>query len=1050
MSVTTRRAARRLTSLLACLLATATAHAADADAAGPAAARASIDFNRDIRPILADKCLACHGPDPSQRKSGLRLDTLEGATGPAESGGRAIVPGKPAESELVARITSTDPDEVMPPKKHRKTLSAAEVARLKQWVAEGGSYRQHWAFIAPKLPAAPKVGRPEWVRNPVDAFVLARLEKEGLKPSPEADKATLLRRLSLDLIGLPPTPDELDAFLADNSPGAYDKQVDRLLKSPHYGERWGRIWLDAARYADSDGYEKDKPRYVWAYRDWVINALNRDLPYDRFIIDQVAGDLVPNAGQDQKVATGFLRNSMINEEGGVDPEQFRMEAMFDRMDAIGKGVLGLTIQCAQCHTHKYDPITHDDYYRMFAFLNNSHEADIPVYSPEQQKVRADLFRQIKDIETDLQHRNPDWPERMADWERRAKAGQPDWVVVRPEVDEISTGGCKYLPMPDGSLLESGYAPTKHTVKLTVRTDLTDISAIRLELLNDADLPLGGPGRSIKGTGALTEFKVDAAPADHPEKVEHLKVFTASADVNPPETPLDPIFDDKSGKKRVIGPVAFALDGDDKTAWGHDVGPGRRNLPRKAVFSLEAPIRHEKGTILTFHLQQNHGGWNSDDNQNCNLGRFRLSVTNTPKAEADPLPKAVREALGVPSEARNPAQVATLFGYWRTTVPAWKAENDRVEALWKGHPEGTSQLVLTDRDDPRETFVLERGDFLKRTRAIGPGVPGFLNPLPSGEAPNRLTFARWLVARESPTTARSFVNRAWQAFFGTGIVATSEDLGSQAEAPSHPELLDWLAVTFMDGGWSQKALHRLIVTSATYRQTSRLTPEGQARDPYNRLLARGPRFRVDAEVVRDIALAASGRLDPTVGGPSVCPPAPDFLFQPPTSYGPKPWKPIGDDGSRRAIYTFRFRSVPYPALQAFDAPNGDFACVRRARSNTPLQALTTLNEPVFLDCARSLALRTLKEGGDSDGSRVAYAFRLCLGRSPTESESKVVTGLLRTQSDRFSKPDAKPWELAAADPAKPPALPKGTTPAQLAAWTAVGRVLLNLDETITKE
>jgi mono/diheme cytochrome c family protein len=1047
MSAPTRRAARRLTPLFGLLLAPAMAIAAEADAP----AKGALDFGRDIRPILSDKCFACHGPDAGQRKAGLRLDNAEGAAKGGESGARTIVPGKPGESELVARITSSDADEVMPPKKHRKPLTPAEVAKLTQWVAEGGSYRQHWAFIAPVRPGLPKVGRPEWVRNPIDAFILARLEKDRLKPSPEADRSTLLRRLSLDLIGLPPTPAELDAFLADNSPDAYEKQVDRLLKSPHYGERWGRVWLDAARYADSDGYEKDKPRFVWAYRDWVINALNRDLPYDQFIIDQVAGDLVPGATQDQKVATGFLRNSMINEEGGVDPEQFRMEAMFDRMDAIGKGVLGLTIQCAQCHSHKYDPITQDDYYRMFAFLNNSHEANIPVYSPEAQKRRADLFRQVKEIEAELQHRNPDWPERMAEWERQAKADLPEWVVVRPEVDDISTGGQKYLPMPDGSLLAQGYAPTKHTVKMTVKTDLPEIAAVRLELLNDADLPLGGPGRSIKGTGALTEFMIDAAPADEPGKTERVKIFTATSDSEMPVSPLDPIHDDKSGKKRIVGPARFAIDGDGLTAWGHDFGPGRRNLPRKAVFSFEAPIRHEKGTILTFSLQQNHGGWNSDDNQNCNLGRFRLSLTNTPKAEADPLPKAVREALAIPAEARNPAQVATIFGHWRTSVPAWKAENDRIEGLWRSHPEGSSQLILTDREDPRETFVLERGDFLKPKRPIGPGVPGFLHPLPSGEPANRLAFARWLVARESPTTARSLVNRAWQGFFGTGIVATSEDLGSQAEAPSHPELLDWLAVEFMDKGWSQKALHRLIVTSATYRQASRITPELQTRDPYNRLLARGPRFRVDAEVVRDIALAASGRLDPTIGGPSVCPPAPEFLFQPPTSYGPKPWKPIGPtDGSRRAIYTFRFRSVPYPALQAFDAPNGDFACVRRARSNTPLQALTTLNEPVFLDCARALALRVLKEAGDSDEARVAYAFRLCLGRAPTRSESEVVAGLVRSQAERFSKPDAKPWDLAASDPAKPPALPKGATPAQLAAWTAVGRVLLNLDETITKE
>ena len=382
----------------------------------------------------------------------------------------------------------------------------------------------------------------------------------------------------------------------------------------------------------------------------------------------------------------------------------------------------------------------------------------------------------------------------------------------------------------------------------------------------------------------------------------LKIFTATADVNLPETPLDPIHDDKSGKKRVIGPIGFALDGDDKTAWSHDVGPGRRNLPRKAVFSLESPIRHPNGTILAFHLQQNHGGWNSDDNQNCNLGRFRLSVTNTPRAEADPLPRAVREAIEVPSDRRSPAQVASIFGHWRTTVPAWKAENDRIEALWKSHPEGSSQLVLTDRDDPRPTFVLERGDFLKPTRPIGPGVPGFLHPLPSGEPANRLTFARWLVARESPTTARSQVNRAWQAFFGTGLVSTSEDLGSQAEAPSHPELLDWLAVEFMEKGWSQKGLHRRIVTSATYRQTSRITPEGQARDPYNRLLARGPRFRVDAEVVRDIALAASGLLDETIGGPSVFPPAPTSSSSRRRATGRRSGSPSGPTTGPAARFT----------------------------------------------------------------------------------------------------------------------------------------------------
>ena len=1036
---------RQLSLLAACVLLVASL---TASAAGPTS---KVDFDRDIRPILSDKCFACHGPDPKVRKAGLRLDTSDGSTQALESGNRAIVPGKLDESELVARIVSKDADEIMPPLKHGKPLTPIEVDRLKAWVEAGGSYRQHWAFVAPIQSPLPRIKRADWVRNPIDAFVLARLEKEGLTPSPEAEKPTQLRRASLDLIGLPPTPAEVNAFLADKSPNAYETQVDRLLASPHYGERWGRLWLDAARYADSDGYEKDKSRQVWFYRDWVINALNVDLPYDQFIIDQLAGDLRPGATQDQVVATGFLRNSMINEEGGVDPEQFRMEAMFDRMEAIGKGVLGLTIQCAQCHTHKYDPVTHEDYYKIFAYLNNAHEANIAVYTPDQQRMRADLFRKVKETEADLQHRDSSWADDMAEWEAKVRRDQPEWVVVRPAVDDISNGGQKYLPMDDGSLLASGYAPTKHRVKLTIKTALKDISAIRLELLNDADLPLNGPGRSVKGTGALTEFEVEAAPADAPEKVEKVKVFLATADVNPPETPLDAIHDDKSGTKRVTGPVAFATDGKDETAWGHDVGPGRRNLPRKAVFSLEAPIRHEKGTILTVYLKQNHGGWNSDDNQNLNLGRIRLSITNTPRAEADPLPKAVREAIDVPRDRRSPAQEQTIFGFWRTTVPVWREANEAIEVLWKSHPEGTAQLVLADRETHRSTQMLERGDFLKPRGIVGPGVPAFLNPLPPGAKPDRMALASWLVDRKAPTTARALVNRIWQADFGTGLVATSEDLGSQAETPSHPELLDWLAVELMDRGWSQKAIHRLIVTSATYRQSSRATSASIARDPDNRLLARGPRFRVDAEIVRDIALAASGLLDPKVGGPSIFPPAPEFLFQPPVSYGPKLWPVAGSkERNRRAIYTFRYRSVPYPALLAFDAPNGDVSCVRRSRSNTPLQALTTLNEPVFLDCARELAMTTIRDGGKSDSERVDYAFRRCLARSPSNAERSALLTLLGKEAIRFAAPGATPWDLAARDAKSPTALPAGVTPAQAAAWTAVARVLLNLDETITKE
>jgi hypothetical protein len=1009
-----------------------------------------IHFRRDVRPILSAVCYQCHGPDEKQRKAHLRLDTKLGAFADRD-GSFALVPGKPKGSLLFQRITAQDPKKLMPPRRSGKKLTAAQIGLIRRWIEQGAKWSDHWAFVPPMRPALPAVGPQSWVRNPIDAFILARLEQQGLQPSPEADRNTVLRRLSLDLIGLPPTAVEVDAFLADPSPEAYEHQVERLLNSPHYGERWGRHWLDAARYADSDGYEKDKPRPVWAYRDWVIGALNRDLPYDRFIIEQLAGDLLPNATQDQRVATGFLRNSMLNEEGGVDPEQFRMEAMFDRMDAIGKSILGLTIQCAQCHSHKFDPLTQEEYYRMFAFLNNDNEANIAVYTPVQQQLRADVFRHIHDIEADLQHRHPDWRQRIAAWEASVKGNQPQWVVVQPEVRDESDGGQKYLPLKDGSLLAQSYAPTHHRVKLAVRTDVRNIRAFRLELLNDPNLPLGGPGRSITGGCALTEFEVEAAPADAPQKVTRVKFVKATSDFEQPEKPLETMFDDKSGKRRMTGPVAYAIDGKDETAWGIDAGPGRRNQPRKAVFNADKPIDNPHGTLLTFYLKQNHGGWNSDDNQTNNLGRFRLAVTTAANAVADPVPQGVRDILAIPPAQRSPAQVAAVFSYWRTTVPEFREANAQIEGWWKKHPEGASQFALQARGEPRETHMLTRGDFLKPGKTVSPGVPAFLHPLSPGAPPTRLTFARWLVDRNSPTTARAIVNRVWQAYFGTGIVSTSEDLGSQSEAPSYPELLDWLAVEFMDRGWSLKTLHRLIVTSATYRQSSRVTPEHLAKDPANRLLARGPRLRVEAEIVRDVALAASGLLDDKIGGPSVHPPAPAFLFEPPASYGPKVWKEDkGTERYRRGLYTFRFRSVPYPVLEAFDAPNGDFSCTRRARSNTPLQALATLNETLFMECARALALRTVREGGTTDAARLSYAVRRCLGRQPKEREASVLLGLLHKETQRFEQGKTNSWQLAAADPKQPPSLPKGITAPQLAAWTTVSRVLLNLDETITKE
>lgn len=1027
-------------------------------------AQTRVDFVHDIQPIFQTSCVGCHGE--KKQAGGLRLDS--GKTALA----KVIKPGKAAESELYRRVAGLSDQARMP--MGGKPLSAAQIALIKTWIEQGAEWpdepqisnlktqiQTHWAFIAPVRPKLPEVKNSNWVKNPIDAFILARLEKEGLRPSPETDKVTLLRRLSLDLIGLPPTPEEVDAFLADKSAKAYEKQVERLLNSTHYGERWGRHWLDAARYADSDGYEKDKQRNVWFYRDWVINALNRDLPYDQFIIQQIAGDLLPNPNQDQIVATGFLRNSMINEEGGIEPEQFRMEAMFDRMDAIGKSVLGLTIQCAQCHNHKFDPLKQEEYYRLFAFLNNSHEANIAVYTPEEQMKRAEIFRRTREIEAELQHKTPDWQARMNDWEESIKKDQPDWTIVHPKVEDISTGGQKYLPYDDGSFLAAGYAPTKHRVKMIWKTDVKNIAAFRLELLNDPNLPLGGPGRSTKGLGALTEFEVEAAPVSDPKKITKVKIVSATADYNQPERELEPIFYDKTNRRRVTGPIEFAIDGKDETAWGIDAGAGQRNVPRKAVFVAEQPINIEGEAILTFYLKQNHGGWNSDDNQNNNLGRMRLSVTTAKNAVADPLPANVREILSIPRERRSEAQTQTVFGYWRTTIAEWKTDNERITELWRQHPEGSSQLVYREREEMRPTFTLKRGDFLKPDKQIQPGVPAFLHQLPENAPANRLTFAKWLVDRQSPTTARAAVNRIWQSYFGTGLVATSEDFGKQSDKPSHPELLDWLAVEFMEGGdgtarstskaWSLKHIHRLIVTSATYRQSSKVTPDLLQHDPYNRLLARGSRLRVEAEIVRDIALASSGLLNPKVGGASVFPPSPEFLYLPPASYGPKPWpESTGEDRYRRALYTFRYRSVPFPVLQTFDAPTADISCVRRTRSNTPLQALTTLNETLFLEAARALALKTVKEGGATDEQKAMFAFRRVLARKPTAVELAELLALKNRQFERFTTGELNPWNLATNDPDKAFPLPKGVRMDELAAWTAVSRVLLNLDEAITKE
>ena len=1004
--------------------------AADVDVSRlPASAKRQIDFGRDIQPILADRCYSCHGP--AKQKGELRWDVKAIALQGGLSG-PAIVPGKSGESRMIHLVSGLQPDLVMPQKGER--LSAEQIGLLRAWIDQGAQWpdsldskdsdkKNHWAFRPPTRPVFPAVKNESWIRNPIDHFVLARLEKEKFPPSPQADRITLIRRLSLDLIGLPPSPTEVDAFLADPSPDAERNVVERLLASPHYGERWGRHWLDVARYADSNGFEKDATRSIWPYRDWVIEAFNRDLPFDQFAIEQVAGDLLSGATLRQRVATGFFRNSMLNEEGGVDPEQFRTEGIIDRMDALGKAFLGLTINCAQCHNHKYDPITQREYYQLFAFLNNDDEPEIDVPSAEQQAKREQILQKIKTTEDELIAKTPDLAERLGRWEAEVKSLAGDWTIAPPD-SWFAANGTKFIKLDDGSLLARGDRVGDSTYTYTVRTPLTNITGFRLDLLTEPQLPRGGPGRSETGNIVLSEFAVNATPVGHLETTNKIALTNASADFSQPEFP-----------------VASALDGNLKTGWAIEAGPAR-NQDRNAVFQTAEPVGFEGGTILTFTLAQKHGGVHT-------IGRYRLSLTTAKNPVADPVPSKVRRILASAPSEQTPEQERAVFSYYRTTDTNsnYAAASKIIDEQLNQWPYGPITLVLLARDKPRETHIFKRGDWRKHGDVVSPGVPSILHPLPAHSPLNRLTLARWLVDPRNPTTARVVMNRVWQSYFGHGLITTPEDLGVQGEKPSHPELLDYLATEFINRKWSLKEMHRLIVSSATYRQSSKVPAPLQELDPYNRLLARGSRFRAEAEIIRDIALASSGLLSPKIGGPPAFPPIPDGVLS--LGYGnPMKWEAsTGADRYRRGMYTFWKRSVPYPGLLVFDTPTGDMSCARRLRSNTPLQALTTLNDVTFHEAAQALALRAFKEGGANDESRLTYAYRLCTARKPDPFETKELLSLLDRQKNYFEDRTAAAVEVSSPDPRK---LPADVNLHKVAAWTMVARVLLNMDETITKE
>jgi hypothetical protein len=989
---------------------------------------ATVDFESQIRPILTEHCLSCHGFDPATRHCGLRLDLRQEAIAGGDSGLPAIVPGNPADSELMRRVTSADTDEVMPPPQaHERPLSSAQVDLIRQWILEGAPYVEHWAFVPPRQPPLSDSGETSSGAMAIDRFVQQHLETLGLKASPPESASVLCRRIYLDLIGLPPTPQQIQEFTEQGIAAT----VDRLLASERFGEKWARHWLDVARYSDTNGYEKDLKRDQWIWRDWVIDALNADMPYDQFVIEQIAGDLLPAADQRQMVATGFLRNSMINEEGAVIPEEFRMAEMFDRIDCIGKAVLGLTTQCAQCHTHKFDPLTQDEYFGMFAYLNNSYEAQSWVYTEEQLRRIASLQGKMEDIQSQILDVRPTWRDDILQWSRAIQGESPVWEPL--EFYELGSVSGLNHPTQQADRSVMMLSHRSDDVFFIARPKLDGITGIRLELLTHHDLPFGGPGRSGKGTWDIREIElfIQSPMSDQWQK---LKLVNPTADFSEAETSVE------EGKKQ-LGPIDFLVDGSETTCWRADRGTGRRNSPSVAVVQLESPLEAEEGTKLKFAMRMGEM-----------VGCCRVSLTRCADPKTVAIDYDAQMAASVPEDQRSDSDQAALFAAWRKSVPELSELNQEIDRLWQQYPTAkTSVLHVKERhvNEHRVTRLLTRGEWNQPDYPVQPHVPAALHPLPGSDEPARLQFARWLVDRQSPLAGRVAVNRIWQAIFGQGLVQTSEDFGTRTEMPLYRELLDWLAVDFMDNGWSTKHVIRQIVLSQTYQQTSRSTAELLERDPDNSLLARGPRFRADAEVIRDLAMAVAGLIHHERGGPSIIPPVPQNVLDYNYVY-PAYWKPAeGPQRYRRTVYGFRKRSMPDPVMSSFDAPTADFSCARRARSNTPLAALTGLNEPIFVESAQALALRILRESEPTDQHRIEYGFLLCMSRLPSTEETQATLELIQSQRQRVAEGWLNAREITTGSPDRLPELPASVTPQDAAVWTIVARVLLNLDETLCK-
>ena len=1051
-----------------------------------AAPEAAVQFNRDIRPILSEHCYACHGPDERKRLSKLRLDVE--ASAKSDLGGHsAIVPGEPAASELIRRVTSDDTARRMPPAySGAPKLSRREIGLLTEWIKLGARWQKHWAFIPPTQPEPPQISDRSWPKNPIDFFVMARLDAEGLKPAIEADKRVLIRRVSFDLSGLPPTPAEVEAFVRDASAAAYEKVVDRLLASPHYGERMAMRWLDAARYADTNGYQTDAERSMWRWRDWVIDAFNRNLPYDRFTIEQIAGDLLPGATRDLVVATGFNRNHRGNGEGGIIPEEYAVEYVVDRVDTTATVFLGLTLGCARCHNHKFDPFTQVEYYKMFAYFNRVPErgnafkygnSPPTVIAPtaEQEARLTALESKLAMAEQRVSTLEPEVARAQRAWEKSLAGGADvDWAPSRTVAAHLSLDGNLNGPITRDPpraekylyLMENG--PVQQAVSFTGQAQWKDGAA------QFAAGPSGQAGdfdgKRYIDVGNVANFGFYDS-------------FTLSAWINPTigaGTILSRVIDQEESK----GFALFLKDGrlsasliqrwlDDGVRIESEASVPLNRWSHVALTydgsRLASGVRlYLDGQLLKTQVLLDYMNQPFDVKQPLRIGAglgpanrfhgriagvrvYRSALTNEETAVLA-LPDSVSRLAQLPAARRTSVQAAKLRECFldQYAPDALRAAHKDVldlreqrDRMIDGFP---TVMVMQDSSAPRETHVLLRGAYDRPGEKVDPGVPSALPPLPSGAPQNRLGLARWLVDPSNPLTARVAVNRLWQNLFGVGLVKTAEDFGSQGEWPSHPELLDWLATEFVRTGWDMKAIQKTIVMSATYRQASKMTPALLQKDPENRLLARGPRVRLPAEMVRDQALAISGLLVDKIGGPSVKPYQPAGLWKE-LSGGDDYKADTGEGLHRRSLYTYWKRTAPPPMMMNFDAAGRETCLVRELRTNTPLQALNLMNDVIYLEAARKMAERMMQEGGSTPASRVAFGFELATARAPGERESQILAESLGFYREEFQRdPSSAAKYLSQGEASRDVKLDAR----ELAAYAAVASLILNLDATITKE